>query len=936
MIKKLSSLVLAMVMLIALGVPAAAAADTESAQEEAYTITLSSDSLILRGENKSLTATVYDASNQVVPGAVVEFSNSEPNVYGMTVKGNTAQLSPSSTGFGYVTARYRNAEAMCLVTVSGNWWQNSTAVLSSETTQSLFYRENAVFSFYYKAMNTCETGLTITNEAGEVVYYTTKGYVSGSKGKSVSAFGTGALDYDRQDGNGYQAFRADFTMNTVLAGLTAGTYTADFQVFSTSSTTTVVPVVGPDGVVHWTSSGTTTSTTVDAQATMSFTVTPYLIVETAGASEAWDGSIADSYSGGSGTEDDPYQISSGRELARMASQVNHGNEFQAHYRLTRDIDLNHAEWTPIGSKGTPFTGVFDGRGFSITGCRITQTYMAAGLFGWASDGSKISNLTLTDVQISTGTTTEDAYYAGLVGYLGGTVSDCNVYGSVLISDITAEESFVGAIAGFTELKAEIKNCRSEASVGTNSSRGSLNIGNLVGCNMGTVSACFSTGSTNAEQVYRGANAYVGGAIGYNMGLAVMCASSDNTVSASGRGELWCGGFMGSDSTLLSLTSKCFSKSTVVVENENYIDNILSYAGGFAGQAIGAIKDCYAASAISGTMETANGAPCVGGFAGLAGGSIYNCFCRSYNVRVSNKSGIVFIGGFAGMATDGKIQNCFATLQRTGYPELYAYGKESNSTYIKSGYFIGDLSDTQLVRCYYLNTMSVKSLSTGLALSAYVGPCSKGYTDNFKDPDWIRRSLEFKDDVWNAGNSAYNESFPYLRWEESVGSESGLVLKKLPEKYVYRYGDVLDLTGMELQTGTGEVISSGYLVDLKIAYNQPIYRADVVITYGTNEVQFPVYVLAEGEKRLLNISDHTVDIAYNAAEDLIVFAALYDENGKLRSVSQSEAKEGPNTLHFTFQTEVSNETKERIALFELNPNYYQPQTAKQMLSDYPTV
>ena len=110
----------------------------------------------------------------------------------------------------------------------------------------------------------------------------------------------------------------------------------------------------------------------------------------------------------------------------------------------------------------------------------------------------------------------------------------------------------------------------------------------------------------------------------------------------------------------------------------------------------------------------------------------------------------------------------------------------------------------------------------------------------------------------------------------------------------------------------------------------------MITYGTNEVQFPVYVLAEGEKRLLNISDHTVDIAYNAAEDLIVFAALYDENGKLRSVSQSEAKEGPNTLHFTFRTEVSNETKERIALFELNPNYYQPQTAKQMLSDYPTV
>ena len=58
-------------------------------------------------------------------------------------------------------------------------------------------------------------------------------------------------------------------------------------------------------------------------------------------SAIWDGSIAAGFAGGSGTEDDPYLISNGSELAYLAQQVNSGNRYEnVHFKLTNDIYLN--------------------------------------------------------------------------------------------------------------------------------------------------------------------------------------------------------------------------------------------------------------------------------------------------------------------------------------------------------------------------------------------------------------------------------------------------------------------------------------------------------------------------------------------------------------------------------------------------------------------
>ena len=80
-------------------------------------------------------------------------------------------------------------------------------------------------------------------------------------------------------------------------------------------------------------------------------------------SAIWDGSIAAGFAGGSGTEDDPYLISNGSELAYLAQQVNSGNSYEnVHFKLTNDIYLNDTtDWELWGTTGSSSTGKADTR-----------------------------------------------------------------------------------------------------------------------------------------------------------------------------------------------------------------------------------------------------------------------------------------------------------------------------------------------------------------------------------------------------------------------------------------------------------------------------------------------------------------------------------------------------------------------------------------------
>ncbi len=97
--------------------------------------------------------------------------------------------------------------------------------------------------------------------------------------------------------------------------------------------------------------------------------------------DAWNGSTAAAFAGGTGTAEDPYQIANGAELAYLASSVNSGETYEDKYFvLTANINLNGLPWTPIANSfsdalfgGTDyriFAGNFDGKGYTISNVSI--------------------------------------------------------------------------------------------------------------------------------------------------------------------------------------------------------------------------------------------------------------------------------------------------------------------------------------------------------------------------------------------------------------------------------------------------------------------------------------------------------------------------------------------------------------------------------------
>lgn len=125
---------------------------------------------------------------------------------------------------------------------------------------------------------------------------------------------------------------------------------------------------------------------------------------------------ADSYESGDGSKDKPYLISNDMQLAKLAHDVNNGVSFSGKYfKLTKDIDLGKALWTPIGvtnpSTKRFFNGKFDGDGHTISNMHIVWTYdsgteISLGLFSRLSGANAtetsfatVTNLTVNNARI---------------------------------------------------------------------------------------------------------------------------------------------------------------------------------------------------------------------------------------------------------------------------------------------------------------------------------------------------------------------------------------------------------------------------------------------------------------------------------------------------------------------------------------------------------
>ncbi|MFX4282251.1 filamentous hemagglutinin N-terminal domain-containing protein [Aliarcobacter butzleri] len=276
-----------------------------------------------------------------------------------------------------------------------------------------------------------------------------------------------------------------------------------------------------------------------------------------------DKSMGTLFSSGFGTSQDPFGIANWNQL----QNINNSNILTQNYYFSllnnlttssigytsevangQTLANNGTGWTALGNENTKFTGTFDGLGHTIDSLYINNSLDYQGLFGYISQDSTISNLGLTNANISA----ED-WVGSLVGKNEGTLrntysakanvtGDSSVgilvgdhYGSIYSSyssgDLKARTN-VGGIAGYSRgliqdsySLVDITTIGSASDIGgivgeNNANGGQIinsyasntiigtgsNIGGLVGNNGGTISNSYydkevNTGTTNDSELY---------------------------------------------------------------------------------------------------------------------------------------------------------------------------------------------------------------------------------------------------------------------------------------------------------------------------------------------------------------------------------------------------------------------------------------------------
>jgi subtilisin family serine protease len=198
------------------------------------------------------------------------------------------------------------------------------------------------------------------------------------------------------------------------------------------------------------------------------------------------------FAGGTGTEQDPYLISTPQQLDNVR------NNLSAHYKIVNDIDLAAwGNWEPIGNSGndesTPaFSGTFDGNGHVIK--NMTINIIKSALIN-ADDDSIYPEYSII--------------YAGLFGYTSrATIKNTGIVNSTV--NATAYMPYAGGIAGYIG-NATISNCYNASEISSNSDGGYAYSGGICGKAFNSqINKCYNLGKVTAQALSTQTFCYAGG------------------------------------------------------------------------------------------------------------------------------------------------------------------------------------------------------------------------------------------------------------------------------------------------------------------------------------------------------------------------------------------------------------------------------------------
>ncbi len=193
--------------------------------------------------------------------------------------------------------------------------------------------------------------------------------------------------------------------------------------------------------------------------TILFTIVVLCCISNAYAVVTWDGTTKTAWTQGTGTEADPFIISSPNHLAYLAQQVNAGNTYADNYfKQTEDFNLNNKTWTSIGTTTYKFAGNYDGNSKYISNLKNS-------IFGYINN-SEIKNLTLQGND-------QTNVSAALVNTSYGACKIINCHNTINLRG--ASSSAGGLVVYAIGTSLEMISCTNSGTFGCNYNNGSGNL-----------------------------------------------------------------------------------------------------------------------------------------------------------------------------------------------------------------------------------------------------------------------------------------------------------------------------------------------------------------------------------------------------------------------------------------------------------------------------
>jgi len=223
-------------------------------------------------------------------------------------------------------------------------------------------------------------------------------------------------------------------------------------------------------------------------------------------------SAAVSFAGGSGTVNDPYQVSTAAQLDAVR------NNTEAYYIQTADIDMSSVNnWVPIGKDDDQcFWGYYDGNGHTISNLKLrnngSERYI--GLFGYSGPEIKNLNLKNVDVVINLSLCSDSVEIGTIAG--NAPIINCSAKGTIIVTGSAGYSCDIGGLAGRAQ---GIKDSHSEVEIGVDCTGSQeMNVGGIAGeCLHGVAKNSYYRGaiSVSGNQVCVGG---IAGRIAWSSGV----------------------------------------------------------------------------------------------------------------------------------------------------------------------------------------------------------------------------------------------------------------------------------------------------------------------------------------------------------------------------------------------------------------------------------